>query len=258
VGLPAAAGARSATFEHVWFRYPAAQDRGWALQDISFHVPAGKSLAIVGATGSGKSTIAELISRSYDPDRGRILIDGVPLDQLVLSDVRRVLGIVPQETFLFSDTLRNNVLLGAPDDGRLERVAEVSQLAAALPELPRQYETMLGERGINLSGGQKQRAAIARALAQDPPIFVLDDALSAVDAHTEARILVALRGALEGRTTIIISHRLAAVRGADEIIVLDEGRIVERGAHVHLIAARGRYWELLRRQEVEEELELTA
>jgi ATP-binding cassette subfamily B protein len=132
----------------------------------------------------------------------------------------------------------------------------VSQLAAAIPELPNGYDTMLGERGINLSGGQKQRAAIARALAQDPPIFLLDDALSAVDAQTEARILRALRSALEGRTTIVISHRLAAVRDADEIIVLDEGRIVERGKHAVLIAARGRYWELLRRQEAEEELEL--
>jgi ATP-binding cassette subfamily B multidrug efflux pump len=242
----------------VWFRYPAAQDRGWALSDVSFHVAPGRSLAIVGATGSGKSTIAELLSRAYDPAQGRVLIDGVPLDRLALPELRRALGIVPQETFLFSDTLRHNVLLGAPDDGRLERVAEVSQLAAAIPELPRGYDTMLGERGINLSGGQKQRAAIARALAQDPPIFLLDDALSAVDAHTEAKILRALRSALEGRTTIIISHRLAAVRDADEIIVLDEGRVVERGTHPVLIAARGRYWELLRRQEAEEELELTA
>ena len=256
--LPPADGARSVRFENVWFRYPAAQDRGWALSDVSFHVAAGRSLAIVGATGAGKSTVAELLSRAYDPAPGRILIDGVPIDRLALPELRRALGIVPQETFLFSDTLRNNVLLGAPDDGRLERVAEVSQLAAAIPELPRGYDTMLGERGINLSGGQKQRAAIARALAQDPPIFVLDDALSAVDAHTEAKILRALRSALEGRTTIIISHRLAAVRDADEIIVLDEGRIVERGTHPVLIAARGRYWELLRRQEVEEELELTA
>jgi ATP-binding cassette subfamily B multidrug efflux pump len=256
--LPLAAGARSVTFEQVWFRYPAARDRGWALSDVSFHVAPGRSLAIVGATGAGKSTIAELLSRSYDPGRGRILIDGVPLGELALPDLRRALGIVPQETFLFSDTLRHNVLLGAPDDGRLERVADVSQLSAAIPELPNGYDTMLGERGINLSGGQKQRAAIARALAQDPPIFLLDDALSAVDASTEARILQALRSALEGRTTIIISHRLAAVRDADEIIVLDQGRVVERGTHPVLIAARGRYWELLRRQEAEEELELTA
>jgi ATP-binding cassette subfamily B multidrug efflux pump len=256
--LPPSAGARSVTFENVWFRYPAAHDRGFALSDVSFHVAAGRSLAIVGATGAGKSTVAELVSRAYDPARGRVLIDGVAIDRLALPELRGAIGIVPQETFLFSDTLRNNVLLGAPDDGRLERVAEVSQLAAAIPELPRGYDTMLGERGINLSGGQKQRAAIARALAQDPPIFVLDDALSAVDAHTEAKILQALRGALEGRTTIIISHRLAAVRDADEIIVLEEGRVVERGTHPVLIAARGRYWELLKRQEVEEELELTA
>jgi ATP-binding cassette subfamily B protein len=255
--LPIAIGARALAFEHVWFRYPATRDRGWALQDVSFHVPAGGSLAIVGATGAGKSTIVELLSRAYDPDRGRVLIDGVDIRMLDLGDLRRAVGVVPQETFLFSDTLRRNVLLGAPDDGRLERVADVSQLAAALPDLSRGFDTLLGERGINLSGGQKQRAAIARALAQEPPIFVLDDALSAVDAQTEARILQALRSALEGRTTVVISHRLAAVRDAGEIIVLDEGALVERGTHATLFAARGRYWELLSRQELEEALEVT-
>jgi ATP-binding cassette subfamily B protein len=164
---------------------------------------------------------------------------------------------VPQETFLFGETLRRNILLGAPDDGRLEQVAEVAQLTEALPALPDGYETMLGERGINLSGGQKQRTAIARALAQDPPIFVLDDGLSAVDAHTEARILRGLRSALAGRTSIVVSHRLAAVRDADWILVLDHGRIVEEGTHADLLAAGGRYWELLRRQQMEEELEET-
>jgi ATP-binding cassette subfamily B protein len=164
-------------------------------------------------------------------------------------------GFVPQETFLFGETLRENVLLGSPDDGRLERVTEVSQLSEALPSLPDGFDTMLGERGINLSGGQKQRTAIARALAQDPPVFVLDDALSAVDAQTEARILSALRGALSGRTSIVVSHRLAAVRDADWILVLDQGRIVEQGVHPDLIARGGRYWELLRRQQLEEELE---
>ena len=175
---------------------------------------------------------------------------GFPLEEL-----RRAVGFVPQETFLFGETLRENVLLGAPDDGRLERVAEVAQLTEALPALPSGYDTMLGERGINLSGGQKQRAAIARALAQNPPVFVLDDALSAVDAQTEAKILQALRGALEGRTSIIVSHRLAAVRDADWILVLEDGRIVEQGTHATLIRGGGRYWELLRRQQLEEELE---
>ena len=218
----------------------------------------GSSLAIVGPTGSGKSTVVELLSRAYDPERGRVLIDGVDIRTITLDTLRQAIGVVPQETFLFSDTLRRNVLLGAPDDGRVDRVAEVSQLASALPDLPQGVDTMLGERGINLSGGQKQRAAIARALAQEPPIFVLDDALSAVDAQTEARILRALRGALEGRTTIIVSHRLAAVRDADEIVVLDEGKVVERGTHRTLFAARGRYWELLNRQELEAQIEVTA
>jgi ATP-binding cassette, subfamily B, multidrug efflux pump len=253
--LPPANGSRAVEFRDVWFSYPGARDRGWVLQDISFRVEPGSSLAIVGPTGSGKSTLVDLIVRTYDPDRGVVLIDGVDLRQLSLPDLRRAVGFVPQETFLFSETLRRNVLLGAPDDGRLERVAEISQLTEALPALPDGYDTMLGERGINLSGGQKQRAAIARALAQDPPVFVLDDALSAVDAHTEARILAGLRDALVGRTSIIVSHRLAAVRDADWILVLDGGRIVEQGTHTELLAAGGRYWELLRRQQMEEELE---
>jgi ATP-binding cassette subfamily B protein len=225
------------------------------LQDISFRVEPGSSLAIVGPTGSGKSTLVDLIVRTYDPDRGAVLIDGVDLRQLSLTDLRRAVGFVPQETFLFGETLRRNILLGAPDDGRLERVAEIAQLTEALPALPDGYDTMLGERGINLSGGQKQRAAIARALAQDPPVFVLDDALSAVDGQTEARILAGLRDALVGRTSIIVSHRLAAVRDADWILVLDGGRIVEQGTHTELLVAGGRYWELLRRQQMEEELE---
>ena len=255
VALLPTASSRSVEFRNVWFRYPGAVDRGWVLQDISFKVEAGSSLAIVGPTGAGKSALVDLIVRTYDPERGAVFIDGVDLRQMSLADLRRAVGFVPQETFLFGETLRRNVLLGAPDDGRLERVAEIAQLNEALPVLPDGYDTMLGERGINLSGGQKQRAAIARALAQDPPIFVLDDALSAVDAHTEARILAGLRNALVGRTSIIVSHRLAAVRDADWILVLDGGRIVEQGTHPHLLAAAGRYWELLRRQQMEEELE---
>ncbi|MBA2458520.1 MAG: ABC transporter ATP-binding protein [Gemmatimonadales bacterium] len=253
--LPAVRGARAVEYDGVWFRYPGAVDRGWALQDISFRVPAGSSLAIVGATGSGKSTLVDMLVRAHDPDRGAARIDGIDIRELALGELRRTVGFVAQETFLFGETLRENILLGAPDDGRLERVAEVSQLSEALPSLPQGFDTLLGERGINLSGGQKQRTAIARALAQDPPVFVLDDALSAVDAQTEARILTALRSALEGRTSIIVSHRLAAVREADWILVLDEGRVVEQGTHADLIGRGGRYWELLRRQQLEEELE---
>lgn len=253
--LPApTAAARSIAFEGVWFRYPAAQDRGWVLQDVSFTVPAGHALGITGPTGSGKSTITELLVRAYDPDRGRILLDGVDIRDIELAELHRVIGVVPQETFLFSDTVRDNILLGAPDDGRLERAGEVSQFVSALPDLPNGYDTMLGERGINLSGGQRQRAAIARALAQDPAVFVLDDSLSAVDAHTEVRILHALAQSLQSHTRVIISHRLSAIRDADEIIVLDEGKIVERGTDAQLMGLQGRYWTLLRRQRLEEEV----
>jgi ATP-binding cassette subfamily B protein len=225
------------------------------LEDISFSVKPGSSLAIVGPTGAGKSTLVDLIVRTYDPDQGQVLIDGVDVRELSLEELRHTVGFVPQETFLFGETLRKNILLGAPDDGRLERVSDIAQLTEALPLLPQGYDTLLGERGINLSGGQKQRATIARALAQDPPLFVLDDALSAVDTNTEARILAGLRSVLAGRTSIIVSHRLVAVREADSILVLDQGRIVEQGTHAELIAAGGRYWELLRRQQMEEELE---
>jgi ATP-binding cassette subfamily B protein len=209
----------------------------------------------VGATGSGKSTLAELLARTYDPDQGRVLIDGVDIRTLDLKDLRLAVGFVPQETFLFSDSIRENILFGAPDDGRLAQAAETAQLSETLQHLPDGADTILGERGINLSGGQKQRTAIARALAKSPPVFVLDDALSAVDAQTETRILQSLRSALAGRTSIIISHRLAAVRDADWILVLDNGRVAEEGTHFELMKIRGRYWELLRRQQLEEELE---
>lgn len=252
---PRGPNARALSVRELWFRYPGAVDRGWALRGISLHVPAGRSLAVVGPTGSGKSTLVDLVVRTYDPDRGQVEIDGVNIRDLPLEELHRAIGFVPQETFLFSARLRDNVLLGAPDDGRLERAAEVSQLSAALTDLPHGFDTMLGERGVNLSGGQKQRAAIARALAQDPTIFVLDDALSAVDAQTEARILAGLRGALAGRTSVIVSHRLTAVRDADWIVVLDEGQVVEQGTHEALVARGGRYWELLRRQQLETELE---
>src|SRR5205814_5930189 len=217
--LPPARGGRTVELRGVWFAYPGAADRGWVLEDVSFRVAAGRSLAIVGATGSGKSTLVDLLVRAYDPDRGAVLLDGVDIRRLPLAELRRAIGFVPQETFLFSETLRDNVLLGAPDDGRLEQVAEVAQLTEALPALPHGFDTMLGERGINLSGGQKQRSAIARALAQDPPVFVLDDALSAVDSHTEARILERLRTTLVGKTYVVVSHRAAAVRRTDEILV---------------------------------------
>jgi ATP-binding cassette subfamily B multidrug efflux pump len=256
--LPPRQGGRDVVFEDVWFRYPGPEDRGWVLQGVTFRVPAGGSAALVGATGSGKSALVDLLVRTYDPDRGRITLDGVDLRDLPPAELRHEIGFVPQETFLFSETLRENVLLGAPDDGRLERAAMVSQLSAALPDLPQGFETLLGERGINLSGGQKQRAAIARALARDPAVIVLDDALSAVDAETETRILAQLRGELTGRTSLVVSHREATVRDADQILVLEQGRIVERGRYEELLSGAGRFAELVRRHRLEEEIEATA
>ena len=257
VPLPPAKGPRPLAMEGVSFKYPGAEDRGWVLRNISFRLAAGESLAVVGATGSGKSALIELLTRAYDPTEGKVLVDGVDIRQLSLAELRRAVSHVPQETFLFSATLRDNVLFGMPDDGRLQTAAEAAQLTEALTSLPEGYDTLLGERGINLSGGQKQRTAIARALAKDAPIFLLDDALSAVDAQTEARILANLRSALAGKTTVIVSHRLAAVKDATRIIVLDQGRIVEEGTHAELIRREGKYWELVRRQQLEEEVETT-
>jgi ATP-binding cassette subfamily B protein len=255
IELPAATSGRRVTFTDVWFRYPASENAPWVLQGVSFDVPAGELLGVVGATGSGKSTLIDLLVRTYDPERGQITIDGIDIKELRVADLHRVIGMVPQETFLFSETVRDNVLLGAADDGRLDRAAVVSRLSDALPDLPAGWDTLLGERGINLSGGQRQRAAIARALVRDPDILVLDDALSAVDAATETAILRELEVATSSRTRMIVSHRFSAVRNAEQILVLDGGEIVERGTHDELVARGGRYVELLMRQELEASLE---
>lgn len=227
----------------------------WVFRHVSFRVPAGTTLGIVGATGSGKSALIDLITRTWDPTEGEILLDGVPIAALSLETLRRELGVVPQESVLFSDTIRANLTYGTSDDVAIAWAADVAQLTETIRDFPGQFETILGERGINLSGGQKQRAALARALARRPSIVVLDDALSAVDTHTEAAILHGLRDVLAGRTAIIASHRVTAIRDADHIIVLDGGAVVESGTHASLLARRGRYWTLLARQQLEEEVE---
>ena len=257
VVLADAPAGRSVEFRRVGFHYPAALDTTprWVLRDISFRIDAGQTLAVVGATGSGKSALLELLARVYDPQEGEILVDGVPISALPLAELRREIGFVPQESVLFSETIRDNLTYGTDDEASAEWAARIAQLDATINAFPGGYGTMLGERGINLSGGQKQRASLARALARRPSIVVLDDALSAVDTHTEADILRGLRDALRGRTAIIASHRISAVRDAHWIIVLDEGRIVEQGRHADLIAAGGRYWTLLRRQQLEDAIE---
>ncbi len=239
--LPAVHGA--VTFEEVGFTYP---DTGiTALHNVSFHVPAGGTLAIVGHTGSGKSTIAELIARMYDPTHGRIFIDGVPLTEVKLERLRNQLGMVPQDVFLFSDSIRNNIAfrLDAVDDldEQVHRAARSAQVHGSVIGFTNGYDTLLGERGVTLSGGQKQRVSIARAIIGRPRIIVLDDALSAVDTATEEAILRELRSVMKGSTTILISHRISAVREAGWILVLEHGRVVEQGDHDTLVAQRGIY-----------------
>lgn len=255
--LPPASAGRSLEFRNVSFHYPTAEGDQvrWVLRDVSFRVAAGATLGVVGATGSGKSALMDLIPRIHDPQEGEILLDGVPNTAIALDELRRETGFVPQESLLFSDTIESNLAYGTDDPAAARWAAGVAQLDTTIASFPNGYGTMLGERGINLSGGQKQRAALARALARKPSIVLLDDALSAVDTHTEAEILRGLRGALSGRTAVIASHRISAIRDASWIIVLAEGRIVEQGHHADLLQQGGRYWALLRRQQLVEAIE---
>jgi ATP-binding cassette subfamily B protein len=226
------------------------------LKDINLQIPAGTSLAIVGPTGSGKSTLVSLIPRIYDAEAGSVLIDGRPIREYPLETLRRNIGFVPQETFLFSDTLRENIALGAEGVTmeQVEAAAEAANIAQDVEGFPEKYNTTVGERGITLSGGQKQRTAIARAIIRNPRILVLDDALASVDTHTEDKILNHLRDIMQGRTTIFISHRVSTVRNADRIVVLHGGDIVEYGTHEELLALNGYYSDLYNKQLLEEEL----
>ena len=226
------------------------------LHDVNLRVPAGSSLAIVGPTGSGKTTLVNLVPRIYDAEPGTVLIDGRPIREYSLASLRRSIGFVPQETFLFSDRIRENIALGVDSatDGEIHDAAEAANIAADIESFPEGYQTMVGERGITLSGGQKQRTSIARALIRNPRILILDDALSSVDTHTEDKILNHLRDVMQGRTTIFISHRVSTVRNADRIAVLHGGRIVELGAHDELLARNGYYSDLYNKQLLEEEL----
>jgi len=226
------------------------------LQNIDLRIPAGSSLAIVGPTGSGKTTLVSLIPRIYDAAPGSVLIDGKPIRNYALSDLRRNIGFVPQETFLFSETIRENIAFGVQQasDSDVTWAAQAANIALDIEGFPEKYKTLVGERGITLSGGQKQRTAIARALIRNPRILILDDALSSVDTQTEDKILNHLREVMKGRTTIFISHRVSTVRNADQIAVLHGGRIVELGNHEELLAQNGYYTDLYNKQLLEEEL----
>jgi len=244
-------------FRNLTFAYPGAPP---VLKNIDLKIPAGSSLAIVGPTGSGKSTLVNLIPRIHDAAPGEVLIDQQPIRNFTLEELRRNIGFVPQETFLFSETIRQNIAFGTPDatPEEVEEAATTAHIAAEIREFPRSFETMVGERGVTLSGGQKQRTAIARAVIRDPRILILDDALASVDTYTEERILTGLRQQMQGRTTIFISHRISTARNADQIAVLVNGRIAELGTHDELLSRNGYYTSLFEKQRLEEEISVTA
>ena len=244
----------SIEFRHLSFTYPTGGPE--ILHSIDLAIPAGSSLAIVGPTGSGKSTLVSLVPRLFDAPEGSVLIDGQPIRRWPLAELRANIGFVPQETFLFSDSLAQNIAFGRPDatDPEILDAATIAHIAAEILEFPSGFDTKVGERGITLSGGQKQRTAIARAVIRNPRILILDDALASVDTYTEERILSGLRDVMRGRTTIFISHRVSTARNADQIAVLVDGRIAELGTHDELIARNGYYTSLAEKQQLEEEL----
>lgn len=240
-------------FRNLTFAYPNAPD---VLHNINLHIPAGTSLAIVGPTGSGKSTLVSLIPRLHDAPPGTVLIDGQPIRHFTLAELRKSIGFVPQETFLFSETIRRNIAFGRPEASmeEVEEAASVAHINTEILEFPKGFDTMVGERGVTLSGGQKQRTSIARAVIRDPRILILDDALASVDTYTEERILNGLRQGMGSRTTVFISHRISTARNADQIAVLVNGSIAERGTHDELLARNGYYTSLFEKQRLEEEL----
>ncbi|WP_260738558.1 ABC transporter ATP-binding protein [Tunturiibacter lichenicola] len=240
-------------FRNLTFSYP---DGPPVLQDINLRIPAGTSLAIVGPTGSGKSTLVGLIPRLHDAPPGEVFIDGQPIRNFTLAGLRQSIGFVPQETFLFSDTIRQNISFGRPEASQeqIQDAASIAHIGKEILEFPKGFDTMVGERGITLSGGQKQRTAIARAVIREPRILILDDALASVDTYTEERILNGLRQGMGSRTTVFISHRISTARNADQIAVLVAGRIAELGTHEELITRNGYYTSLFEKQRLEEEL----
>ena len=251
--LVAAPIAGSIEFRNLSFTYTTGPE---VLHDLTLEIPAGSSLAITGPTGSGKSTLVSLIPRLQDAAPGMVLIDGRPIREYPLETLRRAIGFVPQETFLFSETIRENIAFGVDEasDEQIVQAATTAHIATEIEEFPRGFKTIVGERGMTLSGGQKQRTAIARALLRDPRILILDDALASVDTNTEDQILSGLREAMQGRTTILIAHRVSTARSADRIAVLVDGRIAEIGTHDELLERGGYYAELAEKQSLEEEI----
>jgi len=242
-------------FENVTFKYK--ENLPEVLKNITIEIPQGSTLAIVGHTGVGKTSFINLISRLFDVSSGKILIDGNDIKTIPTNILRKNVGMVPQETFLFSDSLQNNILYGVEKTNieLLNKVAEISQLKKDVNDFPKKFETVLGERGITLSGGQKQRTCLARALATNPKILILDDSFSAVDTKTEEEILTKLKEFMKDRTSIIISHRISTVKDADNIIVLENGSIIEQGTHEQLLQLGGIYYDIHYKQLLEEELE---